>query len=485
MAARVASNALLLLSARTLSKIAVFFSVILTLRALHPDGYGQFTAIVVLGNVASIVADLGLQTVFVREGSRHRDELGRYLGVTLAAKLPLALAGGLVLILITALFAHDLLFLVGPTLVLVLVTGTGNVLRSCFFARGEMRYEVYAIGVETGVLLVLTVLFSQTHQGVAAFIWAYAASYTAAGAFAAAVVTRRYTPIRLRFESVLLRRTVRQSLPFAIAFVLGTLYFRIDVVLLRDLTRSPDPNRQVGIYSAAVKFIDGITFIPQAVMNAVYPALSVLSGEGVAPFRRAYERAYRLLAALGMPATVGFVILAPAIVRYTHVFRESATSLRILGISLFLIFVVNSFLYVLGALDRQANFIVLTGLSVTFNVVLNVIVIPRFPVERGYDATSWTTVATELFLFVLGYIALSRALGRLAFFRPILPILLSGAVMAAVMYPLRNRAPIPDAVLGLAVYSVAMVLSRGVTRDELRMGEGIIRARLGRPRPAP
>ena len=271
MAARVASNALLLLSARTLSKIAVFFSVILTLRALHPDGYGQFTAIVVLGNVASVVADLGLQTVFVREGSRHRDELGRYLGVTLAAKLPLALAGSLVLVAITALFAHDLLFLVGPTLVLVLVTGTGNVLRSCFFARGEMRYEVYAIGLETGVLLALTVLFSQTHQGVAAFLWAYAASYGAAGAFAAVVVSRRYTAIRLRFESALLRRTVRQSLPFAVAFVLGTLYFRIDVVLLRDLTRSPDPNRQVGIYSAAVKFIDGITFIPQAVMNAVYP----------------------------------------------------------------------------------------------------------------------------------------------------------------------------------------------------------------------
>ena len=143
-----------------------------------------------------------------------------------------------------------------------------------------------------------------------------------------------------------------------------------------------------------------------------------------------------------------------------------------------LIFVVNSFLYVLGALDRQANFIVLTGLSVTFNVALNVIVIPRFPVDRGYDATSWTTVAAEFFLFLLGYIALSRALGRLSFLRPILPILLSGALMAAAMYPLRNRAPIPDALLGLLVYSAAMVLSRGVTRDELRMGEGIVRAHL-------
>jgi len=483
----VASNALLLLSARTLSKIAVFFSVILTLRALHPDGYGQFTTIVVLGNVASIVADLGLQTVFVREGSRHPDEIERYLGVTLAAKLPLAVAGGLFLTLITAVFAHDLLFLVVPTLVLVLVTGTGNVLRSCFFARGEMRYEVSAIGIETGTLLLLTAIFSQTHQGVAAFIWAYAVSYGSAGAFAVVVIRRRYARIRLHWEAVLLRRIVRQSLPFAIAFVLATLYFRIDVILLRDLTRSSNPNRQVGIYSAAVKFIDGITFIPQAVMNAVYPALSVLGGEGVAPFRRAYARAYRLLAALGMPATVVVVMLAPAIVRYTRVFPESASSLRILGLCLVLIFVVNSFLYVLGALDRQSNFIVLTGLSVTFNVVLNLIVIPRFAAERGYEATSWTTVATELFLFFLGYIALSRALGRLSFLRPVLPILLSGALMAAVMYPLRNRAPIPDALLGMVAYSVAMLLTRGVTRAELSLAESMVRARLGRTRsdPAP
>jgi len=69
----------------------------------------------------------------------------------------------------------------------------------------------------------------------------------------------------------------------------------------------------------------------------------------------------------------------------------------------------------------------------------------------------------------------------------VLPILLSGALMAAVMYPLRNRAPIPDALLGMVAYSVAMLLTRGVTRAELSLAESMVRARLGRTRsdPAP
>src|SRR5258708_30933714 len=97
LASRTVRNTALLFTARSLSKVLVFATVVVTQRALLATGYGQFAAIVVFSNIASIFADLGLQVVFVREASRHLSDLGSFLGATLAAKLPLAALSGVIL----------------------------------------------------------------------------------------------------------------------------------------------------------------------------------------------------------------------------------------------------------------------------------------------------------------------------------------------------------------------------------------------------
>ncbi len=474
LARRTVRNTALLFTARSLSKVLVFITVVVTQNALGATGYGKFAAIVVFSNIASIFADLGLQVVFVREASRHLDSLGSFLGVTLAAKLPLAAVSGVILAVSVWLLAPDLLYLVGPVFALLLVTSLANLLRSSFYATGEMRYEVVAIAGETVILLVATLLAAVYHQGVAAFIWAYTVSYAFTAIYAAVITQRRWTPLRLQWNSELLGKLLRSGLPFALAFVLSTIYFRIDVVILKSLRG----DAQVAYYNAAYKFLDGLSFIPQAAMNAVFPALAVIHLRGREPMRDAYTRAYRLLAALGMPVAVGCVILAPQIIHLTKVpFDQSIPSLRILGASLLLIFVNNSFIFALGAMDKQLTFALLAGLSIAVNVTLNLVMIPRFAFADGYLAASWATLITEVFLFVLGYIALARHLGRMPWLRPAIPIALSGAALAGVTYVLRDRNAALVLAVGAVVYAVALVATRGVTRSELRLARDSLRSR--------
>jgi O-antigen/teichoic acid export membrane protein len=481
LARRTVRNTALLFAARSLSKVLVFVTVVVTQRALAATGYGQFAAIVVFSNIASIFADLGLQVVFVREASRHLSDLGSFLGVTIAAKLPLAVFSGGILAVSVWLLAPDLLFLVGPVFALLVATSAANLLRSTFYATGEMRYEVVAIAGETVVLLAGTVLVAVFHQGVAAFVWAYAASYAFTAVYAAVITQRRWTPIRLSWNGELLRKLLRSGLPFALAFVLSTIYFRIDVVILKSLRG----DAQVAYYNAAYKFLDGLSFIPQAAMNAVFPALAVIHLRGRDPMRDAYTRAYRLLAALGMPVAVGCVILAPQIIHITQVpFEQSIPALRILGASLLLIFVNNSFIFALGAMDKQLTFALLAGLSIVVNVTLNLVMIPRFAHGDGYLAASWATLITEVFLFVCGYAALARYLGRLPWLRPALPIVVSGAAVALIAYWLRERNVVVVAVLMGVVYVAAMAATGGVSRSEWRLARESLRWGRGRA-PAP
>lgn len=476
LAQRTLRNTALLFTARSLSKVLVFVTVVVTQRALLDKGYGQFAAIVVFSNIASIFADLGLQVVFVREASRHLGNLGDFLAVTTTAKLPLAAVSGLILAGSVWLLAPDLLPLVGPVFALMVVTSAANLWRSSFYATGEMRYEVVAIAGETVVLLVGTVLAAVYHQGVAAFLWAYTASYGFTAVYAAVITQRRWAPIRLRWNRELLIKLLRSGLPFALAFVLSTIYFRIDVVILKSLRG----DEQVGYYTAAYKFIDGLSFVPQAAMNAIFPALSVIHLRGRDPMRDAYTRAYRLLAAVGMPVAVSLVVLAPQIIHVTRVpFEQSVPSLRILGASLLLIFVNNSFIFALGAMDKQLTFALLAGLSIIVNVTLNLTMIPHFAHADGYLAASWATLITEVFLFAAGYIAMARYVGRLPWLRPALPIAVSGAAVALVAYVLRAHNAFIVVAIAAVVYVAAMAVTGGVTRSEWRLARDSLRLRRG------
>jgi O-antigen/teichoic acid export membrane protein len=475
-ARRPLGNAALLLVARTLSRVVVLVTVIVAQRALGDDLYGRFQTAVVFSALSSIVADLGLQVVFTREASRRRDRLGELLAVTLGARLPLAAVSGVVLAGSVALLSPSLLPLVPSVYLLLLVMSFSTVLRSCFYATQEMRWEVVAIAAETAILLAVTLVAARTHAPVHVYIDAYTASYGFTLVFAAVVVRRRYARVRLAWRLDELRRLLRSGLPFALAFALSTVYFRIDVVILQALRTFA----QTGDYNAAYKFLDGLSFVPQAVMSAVYPALSVTATHGRGAMREAYLRVYRLLALLGMPATVLCVVLAPVIVADTGTLPGATASLRVLGGTAFFLFVVNSFVFTLGAMDRQLSFAALTGASVVVNVVLNLVLIPLFPYPQGPVASAWATVATEAVLFVAGLTLLSRYLGGLPWVRPLVPVVLSGAAMAAVAWPLRDAFPLLPVLVPSAVYAVMAMATGALPATEVTAMRALVASRLGR-----
>ena len=200
------ANAVLLLVTRTLSRVVVLVTVIVAQNALGRGSYGEFQTAIVFSSLSSIVADLGLQIVFTREAARHRDRLGRLLAVTLGARIPLAAASGAVLAAGVALLAPSLLSLVPSLYLLLLVMSFSTVLRSCFYATQEMRWEVIAIAGETVILLGVTLLAAYNHAPVHVYIDAYTASYGFTLGLAAVVVARRLPPLRPAADRLAARR---------------------------------------------------------------------------------------------------------------------------------------------------------------------------------------------------------------------------------------------------------------------------------------
>ncbi len=472
LARRTIRNTAILFTARTASRLLVFAVFLIQQRTLGATGYGEFATITVLSNLSSISADLGLQIVYLREGSRHRERLQGLLATVLAAKLPLVALSLGVLTAMVLVGGPPLPELLWPAFALLLTTSIANVLRSTFYATGEIRYEAIATGAEAVILLAGTAVVASLGLGLPAYLLVYAVSYSFTCVFAAVVIRRRYFPIRVAVDLAEARRLVRLGLPFALAFALNTIYFKIDVIILDGLRGY----HQVGIYQAAYKFLEGLSFIPQTIMNAIFPALAIVHLEGRGRVRSLYTQAFRLLAAIAMPLAVAFGLDGSAILHLVGVYAQSATAARILALALLFLFVNNSFIFGLGAMDRQQASVWLAGFSIVANVACNFVLIPLFPRGQGYLASSWATVVTEVVLLAAGYLMVRRHLGSLPWLRPSWPIAGAGLVMAAVVVALSGWSVLLALpVAGLAYLAILLGLG-GLTRDEWR----VARRSLGR-----
>lgn len=446
-------------------------TVFATASHLKDAGYGDFnTVVTVTALVAPVVLDLGFNILYQREGARRPAEIERYLQNLMSARLILAVIA--LPVLAVALYVLKLSDLLIPGYVLMVLTSYANLLRYTLYALQRLGYEAIAIVIESLLLLGLTLLGVLTKQGVAYFLWAYVAMYAFDCIFFSVLLrSLRIARFRWRFEPALLRQWFWMGLPFAVTFVLTTLYWKLDVPLLK-LFKSSD---EVGWYSLAYKPFEALLFVPITMLGVVLPVLAVYQRSSMDRLRAAVSMFFKALLMIGWPLSVGVVVLAyPLAGLWSGFYPQSIPALQILAVAYVFAFVNNAFIGALTVLDRQATYARAAGVSLAVNLVLNLILIPPF----GYIAASWTTVVTEMVLVAVGWWLTARHLGNLslasASWRPIL----AGAVMGAALYPLRNVhgvAVLLVVLLGIAVYSAAVLLLRAITRDELQFMRGALR----------
>jgi O-antigen/teichoic acid export membrane protein len=460
---RALRNTALILGARVVSRLIALVTVFATAASLQASRFGVFnTVVTVTALVAPVFLDLGFNVLYQREGARQPSEIERYLQNLMSARLLLAVVS--LPVLAVALYFLGLSNLLIPGYVLMVLTSYSNLLRYTLYALQRLGYEAIAIVLESTLLLGLTLIGVFTHQGVVYFLWAYVAMYAFDCVFFSVVLSvLRIARFRWRFETTLLTRWFWMGLPFAVTFVLTTLYWKLDVPLLQFFRGSTE----VGWYSLAYKPFEAVLFVPITMLGVVLPALAVYQRVSPERLKSAVVMFFKALLMLGWPLSLGVVILArPLAGLLPNFYPESIPALRILALAYAFAFVNNAFIGALTVIDRQASYARAAGASMLVNLVSNLILIPPF----GYIAAAWTTVATEIVLVVVGWWMTGKYLGHLhllsASWRPIL----AGVAMGAVLFPLRDvhgYSVVLVVLLGMAVYAAAVILIRALTREEI------------------
>ncbi|MDQ3980412.1 MAG: oligosaccharide flippase family protein [Actinomycetota bacterium] len=432
-------------------------------RQLGPAGFGELSVIFTVAILASTVAEFGTNYVVVAEMAAHpwrRRELAAGLALVRGvAGALLATTGSVVLVGVfdrpDAAWAGGAVL---ATLPLAALTGL-TVLH-----QARLRPEIgAALSLGQSVLWLVAVVVAGTLGASLAF---YGLAYLLVGlvqAAAAWATVGREHPAWSCWRPAA-GWIVRRSWPLGIATVLGAVYYRLDAVLVFELSGAD----AAGFYSAAYRFLDVLQLVPAALAGVLVPLFASACARGD---REGSERVLRLAvtvaAAVALPVAAGAFVAADriAVAVFGPAFTPTGDVLAVLPLAFFSITTGYMYAAMLVALGQVRVLAVVAALAAVLSVTADLIVIPTW----GAVGAAWITVCVEYLVTTCLALWLRSRIGFRLPWPRIGAAAAASAVLVAVAWPLRS-APLP---LLLVVPSVAYLIAatsfRAVTRADLRV----------------
>ena len=502
-AATVAKNSLVPMSLSLLNKAIDFAFAMLYVRLLGPEGTGQYAFVVAIYGFFEILSRYGLGTLLTRDVAADKDQSSRYLTNVLALRTQLWLASLPLLALVTLGYRYaDNLPLIDAAGIgaqemqaiaifagAMLFANWADAFSSLFYAFEKMEYPAgltSAIALLKVTLGALVLLLGWGYVGLAGVSLVMNVAQT--GWLYALVRSTLFRP-EWRPDRALRRQMFRQSGPLMLNHLLATIFWRIDVWILRPLAGAAS----VGLYSVGLKYLDGLNIVPSVFTMAVFPLMSRYARAQDNSLLRAYVLSLRLLVTLSLPIAVTVTALARPLVwlvggaeylgvaETVRVFgREFAyqggsdLALRVIIWSIPIGFVNSVTQYVLIAVNQQHYLTRAFVMGVIFNVVGNVLAIPRF----GYVGAAVVTILSEFSLLFPFYYSVRRNVGGVPwaaiFLRPVAAALIMGVALVGL-----GRLGVNvwlAAALGNGVYVAALAGLGGLRGEEV----AVLRKALGR-----
>ena len=459
-AKRVAKNSLVPIGLQLLNRAIDFAFAMLMLRILAPEMAGRFTFAVSFIGYFDILVRFGLGTLLTREVAKDRTHGDKYLstanvlrGLLWLGTLPLmALAIGIYALL--GQMSSDIALAIALFAIGLVFSTLADGFSSVFYAHEKMEYPA-AVATLTAITRVsLGALVLLAGWGFVELAGAsIVANIVSATLLGVLMVRHCFRPTR-QWDQKLGRWMLGTSFPLMLNLFLATVFFRIDVLLLKPLRG----DAAVGYYGAAYKYIDGLNIIPSFFTMAIFPMMSRYAVSARDSLMRAYVLSLRFLLIIAVPMTVGTYFIAKGLILLlggAQYLPDSQVALQLLIWFLPFSFVNSVTQYVLIAIDEQKFLTRAFIIGVSFNLVANLIAIPLF----GYRGAAVVTVLSELALLAPFYYSVRKHLGPLPwgslFWRPVVASLVMGGVMWLLQdlwWPL--LIPIGATVYGVVLYTV-------------------------------
>lgn len=405
---KIAKNTAILFIAQIISNLLAFVYTIYTARYLGPTDFGIISFAIAFTTIFSVFGDFGLQSFIIREVARDKTLTARYLASgSLIKGVMAAVTFGLIIVAINVMgCVGDTVAVIYLLSISVILSSFTLLFQSIYQAHERMEYQgigqglnslLILIGVMGAIYLKLNIISIAVIYAISGIIVLLYNIIIIKLKFSDKVAVKRVQTLII--DQSFLELAIRESVPFGLIVLFSNIYNWIDIVFLSIIKGE----EVVGWYSAAFRLVVTLSFIPAALLGAMYPMMSRYYKSAGDALNISFEKSFKYLMSISFPIACGTTILSGRFISlfYGSEYSQSAVALSILIWTIVFIFanwVFNTLLY---AINRQAIVTKVYLIAALLSIIFNIIFIPCY----SYIAASITKVAVEGVIFILVFIA--------------------------------------------------------------------------------
>lgn len=404
-----------------------FITGVILARFLQPERLGLYSFVFVYLGFFELIVDLGIRNIVSREVSRDKGKAKVLVGSAMTLRLLASVGVVLMANLIIWKTGHptDLKWLVSIASIGVLVSFS------------SLYVTVFEVELRMGVPVVVRVLMAAV-KAMAFFAvglvlnktWAFvgvSVIISAISALTLGIVSRGSLKPVWAYTPLLWKKLLAESWPLIISAALVMVYLKIDQFMLFTMSGAVS----VGHYATAARTVEVFRIIAGPVISSVFPLLSRYQKEEPERMLATYKHAAKAIVVCTVFLVVVTIILDREIIigLFGSEFAPAVPCLSVLALAqLFnMLHILNN--RALIAMDSQRLLVVVTAGVASFNVLMNLWMIPLWGIFGAALATlaSYAMLPASMFLF-----RASRQLACICWKQTVPPLVLGGVVVAEV-----------------------------------------------------
>jgi O-antigen/teichoic acid export membrane protein len=437
--------------------LLALISVPLLIRHLHQVGFGRYVTALSIATIAASLTEGGVNTIALREFASHTGpERDAVMARMLSIRLMLSAVGLLGAIAFAAAVGYSRTIVIGTA-----VAGIGltlQVIQTLVSVplQGTMRLGWVAAAdlLRNAITTLLIIALVLAGAGIVPLLAVITPACLAALLLTVRLVRRSMPslPLRPSLHFVAYAPLLRETLPFAVAIALSSIYFRVTVVVVSLEATA----LQTGYFSTSFRVVEILIGLPVLVIGTAYPIVTRAERDDPKRFVYATRRMFELSVLVGVWLALAIVLGARFVtdVLGGPAAAPAAPVLRIQGLAVMGTFVAVACGFPLLSLRRYTALLLANALGLAVTLAVSLSLVPLLDARGAAIAT----VAAELVLASTSAAALWRARPDLRLPLDIVPIaFLAGGVGLGIGH-LAGVHPVLDVLVGTCAYALVLAV---------------------------
>ena len=366
---------------------AELFVGIYVARYLGPGKFGIYSYAIAFVALFGAIAKLGLDGIVVRDLVNHPDKRDIYLGTAFRLKLIGALLTLATLAIAVRFTSND-----ATTNLYIFIIASGLIFQSFevvdfhFQSKVLSRYVATCKLTQLALSSVLKLYFIFIQADLFWFVLvSLIDQITLALSLAFAYWRQKIGSFFGRFSAATAKTMLRNSWPLILSGIAITIYMRIDQIMIKEMLGE----REVGLYSAAIRLSEAWYFVPVIITASFFPAIVNAKKISQVLYHQRLQRLCTLMTWLAIVVALPMTFLSDSVVDllYGSNYREASSVLAIhIWAAVFVFLGVASGVFFTVENYTQKLFY-RTMLGAVTNVLLNLLLIPRYGINGAAIAT--------------------------------------------------------------------------------------------------